>query len=315
MIHTLSHNYPNLIGGVVTHASNFFRELEKFFPSVHTQFEPNKTPSIKQYDADIHINLTMREYWHLLNDGKFKGKKIGYPIFEWTNTTDIEKVFENHDQIWVATHWHKSNFTDQTKVKIIPEGVNPVLFNPKIKPNSLIKFKFLCVARPDIRKNVQLVIEAFLEEFANDNDVLLFLENLFPDYRMTSHPKVIQLNSFLDHSLLGQFYTACDAFVLPSKVEGWGLPITEAMACGLPTITTNYSGMTEYCNENNTYFVNHTLEDIDTNYINVESAGKWASVDKEHLKYLMRYIYSHRDEAKCKGEESSKYILENFTWK
>lgn len=35
-------------------------------------------------------------------------------------------------------------------------------------------------------------------------------------------------------------YKAADAFVLPSRGEGWGIPYMEAMAMGLPTIGTNW---------------------------------------------------------------------------
>ena len=40
--------------------------------------------------------------------------------------------------------------------------------------------------------------------------------------------------------------SAMDAFVLPSRGEGWGRPHVEAMAMGLPVIATNWSGPTEY---------------------------------------------------------------------
>ena len=36
-----------------------------------------------------------------------------------------------------------------------------------------------------------------------------------------------------------------DALVLPTRGEGWGLPVTEAMAMGLPVVVTNASGPTE----------------------------------------------------------------------
>ena len=42
---------------------------------------------------------------------------------------------------------------------------------------------------------------------------------------------------------------AADAFVLPSRGEGWGRPHVEAMAMGLPVIATNWSGPTAYLDE------------------------------------------------------------------
>lgn len=44
---------------------------------------------------------------------------------------------------------------------------------------------------------------------------------------------------------LPALYLAADAFVLPSRGEGWGRPHTEAMAMELPIIATNWSGPTE----------------------------------------------------------------------
>jgi hypothetical protein len=52
-----------------------------------------------------------------------------------------------------------------------------------------------------------------------------------------------------------QLYLSSDAFVLPTRGEGWGLPIAEAMGLGLPVIVTNYSGVTEYANELNSFLI------------------------------------------------------------
>ena len=44
------------------------------------------------------------------------------------------------------------------------------------------------------------------------------------------------MESYLD---LPAFYSAADAFVLPTFYEGFGLPMLEAMACGCPVVTSN----------------------------------------------------------------------------
>lgn len=42
-------------------------------------------------------------------------------------------------------------------------------------------------------------------------------------------------------------YQAIDLFTLPTGGEGWGLPILEAMSCGVPCLVTGYSGHMDYC--------------------------------------------------------------------
>lgn len=53
------------------------------------------------------------------------------------------------------------------------------------------------------------------------------------------------LDEHVPQTALPHLYLAADAFVLPSRGEGWGRPHTEAMAMELPVITTNWSGPTE----------------------------------------------------------------------
>jgi glycosyltransferase involved in cell wall biosynthesis len=48
---------------------------------------------------------------------------------------------------------------------------------------------------------------------------------------------------------------SADAFVLPTRGEGWGLPIAEAMAMELPVLVTNYSGPAAFCSEDTAYLI------------------------------------------------------------
>ncbi len=54
-------------------------------------------------------------------------------------------------------------------------------------------------------------------------------------------------------------YRSMDCFVLATRGEGWGRPIAEAMAMGLPAIATAWSGPTEFMNKSNSYPLDFTL--------------------------------------------------------
>ncbi len=57
-------------------------------------------------------------------------------------------------------------------------------------------------------------------------------------------PRIVR-PGYVPDSDLSLFYSAADAFVFPSRYEGFGLSVLEAMACGCPVITSNSSSLPE----------------------------------------------------------------------
>lgn len=57
---------------------------------------------------------------------------------------------------------------------------------------------------------------------------------------------------FADYDM-ATLYRSADCFVISTRGEGWGMPILEAMACGLPAIATNWSSQVDFFNETNGY--------------------------------------------------------------
>src|SRR5204862_7440612 len=69
------------------------------------------------------------------------------------------------------------------------------------------------------------------------------------------NPEVVYLDCPLGDEEVPALYRACDCLVAPYRGEGFGLPICEAMSCGLPVIVTAYGAALDFCDEGNAYLV------------------------------------------------------------
>ena len=78
-----------------------------------------------------------------------------------------------------------------------------------------------------------------------------------------------------------ELYRASDAFVLPTRGEGWGLPIVEAIALGLPTIATNFSGPAAYLTAQGSFPLQ--VDGVDDEGFAIPSLA--------HLKQLLRFVF------------------------
>ena len=113
-----------------------------------------------------------------------------------------------------------------------------------------------------------------------------------------------------------RLYRAVNAFVLPTRGEGWGLPLMEAMAMGLPTISTNYGGQVAFMNPQNSFLVNYTLEDVPASFDRFhalpDTPMQWAKPDIGHLRAVMRQVRSNPAEARARGAVARQHIVDNF---
>ena len=105
-------------------------------------------------------------------------------------------------------------------------------------------------------------------------------------------PKIQFLGSSPD---VLQFYAAADAYVAPSLEDAYGLPILEAMACGLPVIASSRAGATEIIRDGCDGLVLHDPE------------------DPRELAALLRRIYSDAVLRSRIAEEAARTAA-NHTW-
>jgi glycosyltransferase involved in cell wall biosynthesis len=165
------------------------------------------------------------------------------------------------------------NGCPKDKIVVVPHGVDTELFNPDAAPlpvNTSKKVKFLCVAEPHYRKQLDKLLKVYCENFTCDDDVCLVLKTKIfknkekkKEFEMDLVPVIKQLQKKYGKKMpevkiiskrlnnIAGLYTACDAFVLMTASEGWGVPYLEALACGIPVIAPRFGGQLQFLNDSN----------------------------------------------------------------
>jgi glycosyltransferase involved in cell wall biosynthesis len=255
-------------------------------------------------------------------------------VFAWETTRISARqraVLLSFDEIWVPSHWGRAiliaNQIPSASVYVIPEGADPRFFAPPATPPAG-PFRFLCVGKWEERKGIAGLSRCFASTFSPEEEVELILHAHNPYIRGFSMESAlaglglgpcppIRPSTPVARHELAALYRACHAFVLPTRGEGWGLPILEAMACGLPTIATGYSATLDYLNESNGFPIRvggMVPVDDPLFYRADEDWGDWAEPDWSHLAATMRFVFDHRDEARTRGARARADVLAHWTW-
>ena len=153
------------------------------------------------------------------------------------------------------------NFNEENIVNISSAVDRGVFVQQNISKETKEKFginrKFLMhTSAYEERKNFEGLIEAFalLEEELRINYQLVLVCRLSDEQKSFLHnfakkcglkEKELILTGFASDSELIELYSSCHLFVFPSKHEGFGLPVLEAMNCGATVIGSNNSSIPE----------------------------------------------------------------------
>lgn len=138
------------------------------------------------------------------------------------------------------------------KLDVSRLGVNPELFAPSAKNPNSERFSLLCVGRLTPAKGQHLLLEAIAALHNGGEKVQLHLAGDGPDrVSLQRHAEALGISELvtfhgaLNHDQVRALYAICDAFVLPSFAEGIPVVLMEAMASGLPCISTRIAGIPE----------------------------------------------------------------------
>eukprot|EP00913_Durusdinium_trenchii_P014979 g14050.t1 len=164
------------------------------------------------------------------------------------------------DEVWVPSHFGLEHFVSsgvqRNKIAVVPEAVDTDLFDPAAHEALELGgteglYRFLSVFKWEKRKDdVILVIktQAFHSDDDFHNKVLAEISKAQEAGGAPDQPARYKLLSEdLTLKDLPRLYQAADAFVLPSRGEGWGRPHVEAMAMNTDkTNQCNWGGVNSY---------------------------------------------------------------------
>ena len=162
-----------------------------------------------------------------------------------------------------------------------------------------------------MRKNVQRVIDLFRFAFPTQPDARLRVKITPNSPRVNIHndSRIDVIDSHLSPAELAEWYRSLNAYVNASAGEGFGLHLLEAMACGVPLISTTFGGVGSFFDPRYGYEVSYRLVEAR----NAVYRGQWADPDDTDLMDRMWQVYEAPEQARQFGAAAAARALQ-FRW-
>ena len=325
--------------GIPCHSRELAKEFVKMHP--HTNIISMMSGNSDLLEDSIKVHLRppspsaptfMFEYptrfQYLINNYT---KKLGYYIFEFTNIPrNYVSILNQMDIICTASQWGLRVLTQngvKTRIEVIRGGVDVCKFNISYRNNwdGNSEFVFGHLGKFECRKNTELLIRSFLKIFRLNHNVklLLSVNNIFyqnnpKEYlerKYGCHKNIEYLPHLRD---IRDFYKRIHCAVFPTNAEGIGLPIVESMACGIPTIASLNSGVTEYAQHSNAILLTQ-LKMVPVHdpifFPELGAYGNWESPTEDELCEKMWFVFTSYGKALEVGNEAARFMNESFSWK
>lgn len=250
-------------------------------------------------------------------------KKAMYTMWESTKLNEgWVEACNSVNIVFVPCEENKRIFIEngvKVPIYVVEHGVDQefYFYRPKVKKDY---FTIGTMGSLVPRKNPEVLIQAFLDEFKGKDDVKLVMKDTNEDTELEQkykHNKNIQfIGKKLSPLEIGELLASFDISVFPSRGEGFGLGGLQSMGVGTTCICTGWNGHKQYLNPEYNYELDYKLVDINefpSN--NTTYSGKWAEADYSHLRLLLRHAYEHQDEVLEKGRKAADWVKSHWTWK
>lgn len=150
-------------------------------------------------------------------------------------------------------------------------------------PRMLAAFRIFLDRNPEAKKDSFIYLNTWLQ-FPEGMDI----NALVAKFGLQKHAIIVdQWKKYtgMSEQEMAEFYSTCDVFLNLARGEGFGLPIIESQACGIPSICTDFSSMTELV-KGHGWLIPYTDLDMTflQSYMALANVGKAATAIEEAYK-------------------------------
>ncbi len=167
------------------------------------------------------------------------------PVDEGSIQRELQEYEEAH-YIRVPSDFARRTFLergfDPDKVVMIPHGVDLENFPPVTKSDTV--FRVLFVGGIGLWKGLQYLLEAVRQLRLRNSEVVL-IGGISDDAKpiLRQYGGLFKYQGVISRRELYRYYSQASVYVLPSLEEGMALTVLEAMACGVPVIVSEHTGV------------------------------------------------------------------------
>lgn len=186
-------------------------------------------------------------------------------------------------------------------------------------------FRFLHVSSCFPRKGVDALLRAYGQAFSAADDVSLVIKTFANPHNevhrwlqeasegRNDFPHVSIIEGDISDGQLRALYAQCHALVSPSRAEGFGLPMAEAMLMDLPVITTAWGGQLDFCTPDTAWLVDYRFVQARTHFDLHGSV--WADPDIDSLAAALRGVHEASPvERAGRASRARALLMEKFKW-
>jgi glycosyltransferase involved in cell wall biosynthesis len=201
-----------------------------------------------------------------------------HPINRWIYDFKTKRACRLASKIIATSDFTKKDLIDfykiePEKIAVVYQDCHPQFYNYTFDSSVLAKYKIdfpyiLCVGTIEERKHQLLLIQSFKDLDCEERLVFIGQKTKYfkeIETYLELNPNLKNKLVFLENvsfAELPSLYEKAKIFVYPSEIEGFGIPVLEAMNTGTPIITTKNTVMEEVCADAALYFEKNNLSSL-----------------------------------------------------